>query len=186
MSSSLIQCPKCRTSLMEWVFNQSAPAPCPGCGNPLQIEIFPAFFRRMAGERAGEAVMVEGESSCFYHPQKKAVLPCDACGRFVCALCDCEMKGRHLCPACLQSGQKKQSIQGLEDSRTLYPQQAFVLSLLPLFITGAAAIFMALRYWKTPGSIVRPMRWAMPVALILGSLQTAFFVFLIVRAVAGK
>src|SRR5436190_2977326 len=126
MTPQLIQCPKCRTSLVDWAFNQPDTAFCPGCRSALQIALFPAFFRRAAVGRDGEAVMIEGESSCFYHPQKKAVLPCDACGRFVCALCDCELKGQHLCPSCLQSGQKKQTIQGLEDSRPLHAQQALI------------------------------------------------------------
>jgi len=125
--------------------------------------------------------MVEGESSCFYHPQKKAAVPCDACGRFLCALCDCEVKGQHLCPACLESGQRKKSIQGMEDVRMLHNRQAFVLSLVP--VLGIAAIFIALRYRKEPGSLVAPMRWAIPAALILGGVQTLLLMLLILLAV---
>jgi hypothetical protein len=147
--------------------------------------VFPALFRKQAPATAGEAVIIDGDSGCFYHPEKKAVLPCDACGRFLCALCDCELKGQHYCPACLQSGQRKQSIKGLEDVRVLYARQALVFSILPLFITGAAAVFMAIRYRKAPGSLVNPMRWAMPTALILGSLQTmgylALFIYLFTK-----
>jgi hypothetical protein len=182
MNSPLIQCPKCRAWLLDGVFNQPELAPCPACGAPLQIEIFPAFFRKIAAGRSGEAVIIEGESSCFYHPQKKAVVPCDACGRFLCALCDCELKGQHLCPSCLEASRKKQTIQGLEDERPLHRRQVFVLSVLPILITGPIAVFAALRYWKSPTSIVQPMRWAMPLALFLGSLQTAILLFLIVRA----
>ena len=149
------------------------------------VEVFPAFFRPFAPGHAGDWVMVEGESTCFYHPQKKAVVPCDVCGRFLCALCDCEIKGRHLCPACLESGQKKKSIQGLEDVRVLHSRLAFMLSLLPFFITGLAAIYVAIRYRKEPGSLVAPMRWAFPVALILGSLQTLAFLALIAYAIWG-
>ena len=183
MNSPQIQCPKCKARLFEPVFNQPDLVPCPACATPLQIEIFPAFFRRVAPGRDAEAVMVEGESSCFYHAQKKAVVPCDACGRFLCALCDCEVKGRHLCPGCLESGQKKRNIQGLEKMRVLHSRQALLLAILPLFITGLAAIYVALRYRKEPGSIVAPMRWAFPTALVLGSLQTLAFVFFIVRAI---
>jgi hypothetical protein len=111
------------------------------------------------------------------------VVPCDACGRFLCALCDCELKGRHLCPSCLESGQKKQTIAGLEDERPLHRRQAFALSVIPILITGPIAVFMAIRYWKTPGSLVSPMNWAMPAALILGGLQTLLLVFLIIFAI---
>jgi hypothetical protein len=177
-----VKCPKCQVALPETVLNRQGLTPCPACGAPLEVEVFPALFRRIAPGREGEAILVEGESSCFYHPQKKAVVPCQACGRFLCALCDCELKGKHFCPGCLESGQKKKSIRGLEDVRVLHSRQALLLAVLPFFLTGMAAIYVALRYRKEPGSIVAPMRWAFPTALVLGSLQTAVFLFFIVRA----
>ena len=144
----------------------------------------PALLRRIAPGREAEAVLIEGESSCFYHAQKKAIVPCDACGRFLCALCDCEVKGRHLCPNCLEAGQKKKNLEGLETVRILHSRQALMLSILPFFITGLAAIYVALRYRKEPGSLVAPMRWAFPTALILGSLQTLAFVALFIALLA--
>jgi hypothetical protein len=182
MNTLLIPCPKCSAGLLDGVFNRSDLAPCPACGASLQAEVFPAFFRPAAVGRGGEAILVEGESSCFYHPQKKAVIPCDVCGRFLCGLCDCEVKGQHLCPACLESGRKQSNIQGLEEVRMLHSRQALLLAVLPLFITGIAAIIYALGYRKEPGSLVQPMRWAFPVALILGSLQTLCFLALILYA----
>jgi len=186
MNTLLVQCPKCKTGLLGGIFNQPALTRCPACGAPLQVEIFPAFFRRTAPGREGEAILIEGESSCFYHPQKKAVVPCDACGRFLCALCDCELKGQHFCPGCLESGQKKRKIQGLEDMRVLHGRQALLLAILPLFITGLAAIYVVLRYRKEPGSLVAPMRWAFPTALILASLQTLGFLALFLILFLGK
>jgi hypothetical protein len=185
MNPTPVQCPRCKSHLLDGVFNQPALGACPACHAPLLVEVFPAFFRPLAPGQAGERVMVEGESSCFYHPQKKAVVPCDVCGRFLCALCDCQIKGQHLCPACLESGQKKKSIQGLEDVRVLHRRLAFMLSLLPFFITGLAAIYVAIRYRKEPGSLVAPMRWAFPAALILGSLQTLAFLVGIAFAIWG-
>ena len=178
-----ILCPRCQAPLAEIDFNQSQLAPCPACAAPLQVEIFPALYRPVLSGREGEAVLIGTESSCFYHPQKKAVVPCEACGRFLCALCDVELDGKHLCPACLESGKKKKTIHSLEDMRMLYNRQALVLAVLPLFITGLAAIYVAARYWKAPTSLVRPMRWAMPVALVLGTLQTLVFVIVIIAAV---
>ena len=115
---TLIQCPKCRAWLMDGVFNQPEFAPCPACGMPLQMEVFPALFRKISAGQGGETIIVEGESSCFYHPQKKAVLPCDGCGRFLCALCDCELDGRHFCPACLEAGKTRGKIKSLDNQRT--------------------------------------------------------------------
>ena len=130
---------------------------CPGCGDPLQVEVFPALFRRCLPVK-GETI-IESESSCFYHPQKKAVVPCQGCGRFLCALCDCELRGQHFCPACLEVGQKGK-IKSLENQRTLYDGIALSLAILPLLIfyftmvTAPMALYVAIRYWNAPRSIV--------------------------------
>jgi len=178
-----VPCTKCGSQLAGELFNTGSLIACPHCGARLQLEVFPAFFKPPEVGQTGDRVVVEVESSCFYHPQKKAVVPCEACGRFLCALCDVELDGKHLCPACLESGKKKKTIHSLEDMRMLYNRQALVLAVLPLFITGLAAIYVAARYWKAPPSLVRPMRWAMPVALVLGTLQTLVFVIVIIAAV---
>jgi hypothetical protein len=184
MSNETIQCPACRATLLNLAFNQPELTPCPSCGTKLLVDVLPAFFRRQAVGQEGELVLVEGESSCFYHPQKKAVVPCDACGRFVCALCDCEVHGQHLCPACLESGHKKEKIQGIEASRPLHGRLAFALSIFPFFITGLIAIYLALRYRREPLSLVRPRAWQFPAALVLASLQTLAFVAWIVYLIA--
>ena len=71
-------------------------------------------------------------------------------------------------------------LEQLETSRRIYGPQAVILSLLPLFITGLCAIYLAIRHWKSPGSLVTPRRWQMPVALTFGILQTLAFVVLFV------
>lgn len=177
MISPTIQCPKCRTSLFEGVFNRSEPAPCPSCQRPLQIEVFPALFRKISSSGSGELIMTEGEAACFYHPQKKAVLPCDACGRFVCSLCDCELNGQHFCPACLESGKTKGKIKSLENRRTLYDSLALSLSLLPLLIfyftiiTAPMSLFIAIRYWNAPRSLVHRTKIRFIFAVLFSSLQ---------------
>lgn len=191
MNNALIQCPKCRAWLMEGVFNQPEFAPCPACGVPLQVEVFPALFREIRSGGSGEAIMVEGESSCFYHPQKKAVLPCDGCGRFLCALCDCPLNGRHFCPACLETGQTKGKIKNLENQRTLYDGIALALAVYPMIIfyftifTAPMALFVAIRYWKAPQSILRRTKIRFVAAIIISLLQIAgwitLFVFLATR-----
>ena len=167
---------------MEGVFNQPEFTPCPACGVPLQIEVFPALFRPVRKSSLGEVVMVPGESACFYHENKKAVVVCEACGRFLCALCDCELHDQHFCPGCLEVGKKKRTVEQLETSRVLYDRQALLYSVVPLLITGVAAIYLAIRHRKTPGSLVAPRPWIMPVALVLGILQTAVLSGLVIYA----
>jgi hypothetical protein len=180
MENTLIQCPACHTELIRAVALHSDFAPCPACGATLRFCIFPAVNRPRAVGRSGETIMVEGESSCFYHPQKKAVLPCDGCGRFVCALCDCPLNGQHYCPTCLEAGRSKGKIKSLDNQRTLYDHLALALALYPLLtifgiyftlITGPAALYIAIRYWKAPPSLVHHNRIRFVFALILASLQ---------------
>jgi hypothetical protein len=179
MNTSLVHCPKCQAWLLEGLFNQPELSPCPACGVPLQIEVFPALFRNQSVGRSGEAILVEGESSCFYHPQKRAVIPCQGCGRFLCALCDCELHGQHFCPACLETGKTKGKIKNLENQRVLYDSIALSLAVYPLLIfyftlvTAPAALFVAIRYWNAPRSIVHRTKARSVVAVLLASLQIA-------------
>jgi len=191
MNASLIQCPQCQAWLLEGVFSRFELSPCPACGVPLQVEVFPALFRRIHPGQSGETIMVEGESSCFYHPQKKAVLPCQGCGRFLCALCDCELNGQHFCPACLEAGKARGKIKNLENQRTLYDGIALSLAVYPMLIfyftivTAPVALFVAIRYWNAPRSIVHRTKIRYLAAIVLASMQiagwVALFVFLATR-----
>jgi len=177
---------------MEGVWNQPNFVPCPACGVPLLAEVFPALFRTIPAGRSGEVIMVEGESSCFYHPQKKAVLPCDGCGRFLCALCDCPLHGQHFCPACLEAGRTKGKIKSLENQRTLYDSIALSLTILPLifyyltFMTAPVAIYVAIRYWNAPQSIVRRSKIRFIMAILIALLEIAGWAALFVFIFSGK
>ena len=186
MNNALIQCPQCRAWLMEGVFNQPDFAPCPACGAPLQVEVFPALFRKINAGQGGETIMVEGESSCFYHPQKKAVLPCDGCGRFLCALCDCALDGKHFCPACLEAGKSKGKIKSLDNQRTLYDSIALALAIFPMLIfyftiiTAPMALYVVIRYWKTPSSILHRTKIRFVAAMVISILQIGGWATLII------
>jgi len=184
--SALLACPKCRAWLLEGVFNRPDLAPCPSCGIPLEIEVFPAFFREISPGQSAQPVMVEGESSCFFHPQKKAVVPCAGCGRFLCALCDCEFGKEHFCPACLEAGKSKGKIKALDNQRTRYDNIALALALLPFLIfyftivTAPMTLYVAIRYWNAPRGAVQKSRIRFILAIIIAVLQiggwTTFFI----------
>ncbi len=177
MSDPILTCPKCRAPITDpALFNQPAWTSCRHCSTPVRVEIFPALFKPAVTGNPGQPILGEGESGCFYHPQRKAVVPCDACGRFLCALCDCEIHGKHFCPACLELSQQKKPVQGIENSRGVHGRLALLLALLPFLVTGIIAIFIAIRYRKEPGSLVKPMRWAFPLALVLASLQVLILI----------
>lgn len=176
MTASL-QCPKCKTPLTEAQLNLPDLTSCPGCSSLLQVVVFPALFRRMTPGRDGEALVVETEASCFYHPAKKALRPCESCGRFVCALCDCELHGEHFCPTCLETGKTKGKIKKLENTRTLYDSIALTLAVLPtpLFyvtiLTAPISLYIALRYWNAPRGILHRTRVRLILAVVFASLQ---------------
>jgi hypothetical protein len=187
-----ISCPKCQTRLLHGVFNQTELLPCPSCATPLQIEVFPAFFRKITPGQSAQAIMLEGESSCFFHPQKKAVVPCGGCGRFLCALCDCEFTGEHYCPACLETGKSKGKIKALDNSRTRYDSIALTLALLPVLIfyftliTAPMTLFVTIRYWKAPRSLVRRTGVRFTIAVLLALVQIVGWSIFIIALVAKK
>ena len=156
-------CDKCRAVLPDALFNTPEPVGCPGCHAPLLVQVFPAFYREQAGARAAESIASDEDASCFYHPRKKAVVPCGQCGRFLCALCDLELDGRHLCPGCVEAGRAAHGTLALQNGlllqgRTLHDKIALSLAAAPLFpvflffslFTAPAALFMVVRYWNEP------------------------------------
>lgn len=190
-AAQLIACPKCKAVLGPEFFNQPAWQSCPSCAANLRVEVFPALFREDKTV-AAERVTLEGEASCFYHPEKKASVVCDACGRFLCALCDMDFDGRHICPSCLEAGRHKGKIIKLQNSRTRHDRIALSLAVLPLLIfyftvfTAPAALFYSIRHWKSPGSIAPNWRRLnLTIAIAFASAQiigwVVFFTWLAVK-----
>jgi hypothetical protein len=172
-----LECNKCHAPLGPELFNRLELAPCPRCAALLQIDVFPAFFRTLGPGAGAQTILVEGEASCFYHPQKRAVLPCQGCGRFLCGLCDCELHGEHYCPACLETGRNKGKIKRLENRRTLYDSIALALAIFPILfiyatvLTAPMTIYVAIRYWNAPLSIVHRSRVRYIIAIVIAVLQ---------------
>jgi len=172
MPEAALSCPLCRTP---WPTDPVALAaltacPSPLCNTPVQIEVFPAFTRPIAVGTIGEAIVIEGEAACFYHPQKRATVPCGICGRFLCALCDLELNGQHVCPNCLETGRKKGQLENLDTRRTPYDSAALTLACVgPLTcgITSVLAIGFALYGWRKPGSLIPRTRFRSILALVL-------------------
>jgi len=173
-----IVCPDCFRTLPRETWNTPR-VRCGSCGAALQVDVFPARFAGLAAGKAAETILADGEVGCFYHPGKRAALPCDGCGRFLCSLCDVELGGRHICPRCLETQRKKGRLDTLETERTLYDQIALSLAILPMIVfyltvlTAPATIFVSLRYWKRPGSLVRPTKFRFVLAMVIALLQIA-------------
>lgn len=172
----MIACPNCRTIVPVQFANTGAVHKCHNCLTRLRTELFNAFHRPMEQGQSGDEVQERGEAECFYHPGKKAVAPCSACGRLLCALCEIPFDDRTICTGCLQSGRNKKEIKSLEKSRFLYDSLALNLAFWPLItffffifwiFTAPVSIFIVLRYWRTPTSLLPRTKFRYVLALLL-------------------
>ena len=141
---------------------------------------FPALHRAPPTGSAAELVMEEGESSCFYHTGKRAVAPCDRCGRFLCALCSIELDGRHFCPTCLETAVDPANIRVVEPARTRYDQIVWSALILPLPLcmvlgplTATGALGLALWKWRAPPSLVSNTRLQLVLGMGLALIELA-------------
>ena len=187
--TTVVSCTRCNKPLNKEIINTYETAACPSCSALLRADVFPAMFREMPAGKSGEVLLEKSEASCFYHHQKKAVIVCSLCGRFLCALCDVEFNEEHLCPSCLEKGRTKRKIKSLEDHRTCYDKIALLIAIVPMLgfwitiLTAPISLFITIRYWKAPGSIVRKTKIRFIAAFVIASLQivgwTFFFASLI-------
>jgi hypothetical protein len=177
MESSVITCTRCETPIRVETINTSALIPCSTCKEPIRADVYPAFYRKPPSGRTGEPLQAETEASCFYHPGKKAAVACSVCGRFLCALCDVDFNNRHLCPACLEKGKTKHKINTLENHRVCYDRIALFIALFsmlliwPTLITAPIVLFMVIRYWSAPGSIIPRSKVQFILAFVMACLQ---------------
>lgn len=185
----ILECPKCSAVLPAGTPGDPGRIDCPTCGIELRVVVFPALFRDDVKPVVAESVMADGEASCFFHAGKKAVHPCAGCGRFLCALCDLEIAGEHLCASCVESGRKKGSIQQIEAKRFIAGYCCLSLGILSLLIFCMPLSFVILPtqiiLWamnrKKPQSLVGKRPWVgYVVGMALSALSILFWLSLFV------
>lgn len=160
MSAPHLPCPKCRKPLEPPGSEGPGALRCPQCRTAFQFEALPALFAGPRIGRPGEALVDAGEASCYFHPEKRATIACESCGRFLCALCDLEVDGRHICPSCFSAGRKKGTLGSLDQFRISWPGLAILcVTVLPLgfypftpIFAACALVFLGIGV-KKPGSI---------------------------------
>jgi hypothetical protein len=187
--AAAIPCPSCTQPLPDSLWNRPSLALCPTCAKPVRGVTFPARDHRVVG-RAPEQVIIEGEATCFFHADKKAVVPCGHCGRFLCALCDVELNGQHLCATCLESGRRQGQIATLENRRFRWDKAALALAaapvVVPVFIyftllTAPATFAVIAIGWKKPRSILGGGRWRFIVAGILALAEIGAWIAILIN-----
>jgi len=165
MEPAPLTCPQCGHVLWGQMVSSPVFGPCRGCGRQLRVDTFPALLARTVPGRDGRPLIVGDNASCFFHPARQAEVICESCGRFLCALCDLEVNGRHLCSTCLEKTTREAPGIELVKERTRYDSIALTLAVLPIItirgtLFGApAALFVVFRYWNKPGSLVGKRGW---------------------------
>ena len=101
---SFVACPACGFALPLDALARGGEAPCPQCRARLSGTLFPMFWSPEPAAPSLADHAGDDEAVCFFHPENRAALACDRCGRFLCAVCDMPLGTRHLCPTCLTSG----------------------------------------------------------------------------------
>jgi len=183
MATEQLVCGRCNTPVPAADWNREH-AFCAACHAPVKVSVFPAFFARPEVPSSGTLVLEEGESSCFYHPRKRAVVPCDRCGRFLCGLCQVDFLGQNWCPQCVQAGSQKGELAQLDAQRTLYDNLALMLATVPLLvfvltpITAPVTLYLVIRYWRAPSSILPRTKIRFYVAAVLAILQIVGWIWL--------
>lgn len=160
MIAEPLACPKCRAPLPEALHNLGHLAPCPACRTAVQCAVFPALHAAPRIGRPGEPLVEASEASCFFHPEKRAAVACEGCGRFLCALCELDLDGRHICPSCLTAGRKKGALGNLDRFRVSYGGIALLVAVLPAIgawpltpITAPIALVVACIGLRKPRSL---------------------------------
>jgi hypothetical protein len=178
-----VGCSRCNTPIPAGDWNREH-AFCVSCRAPIQALVFPAFFLKPGSATSGTPVLEAGEASCFYHPLKRAIVPCDQCGRFLCGLCQVEFLGQNWCPRCIQASSEKGQLTHLDRSRTLYDNLALMLAIVPVVlvfttvITAPITLYMVARYWRAPSSILPRTKIRFYIAALLATIEIGAWIWL--------
>ena len=175
MKPSLISCMRCRAPLpVATAGNGAQTIACQRCALAADVWLFPALYRHDENRQASTRAL-SGDATCFNHPERQALSVCETCGRMLCGLCHIDFNARTLCAACLhrEHALARRGGKGFDAQRLRYDQMAFMAVVLsPLvwyasFATAAYALYLAIRHWRTPVSLLPFSRWRFVVASLL-------------------
>jgi hypothetical protein len=177
----MLSCTKCWSLLPAYAVGEANAHACPSCGTAFEIQLFPALVTGPQRLTPNDLTLAEGAASCFHHASKRAHASCMKCGKFLCALCSLEIGDQVWCSQCLSGGAGK-GASPLEERRVLWDSIALGLAVgttVVLFLfyfwifTAPAAIFIALKYWNRPTSLLPRTKIRFVLAIMLGFVQIA-------------
>jgi hypothetical protein len=183
-------CPLCRRLLGPEFWNTGQFQVCPGCSTQIMATTFPVI-----STPAGATTVLPceaGESSCFFHAGHRAETICDACGRFLCGLCSINFGKRKYCPDCIYRNRRERNDGLLIDQAILFDNIAIsilALSVLTLsylllgLVISSLALCLVFIGWRSQRTLVRRSRFRFGFALILGLVEGAAWVLLLLFAI---
>lgn len=169
---------KCDADIPELMYKGSGFHRCRSCKTIQNvIATFPALHKVSEEQFIGETLITDEDASCFFHPEKKAALPCHDCGRFICSLCDVNMDDKHFCPTCLNNEADKKEEGIFVKKMIQYDSLAMSISILSFLmwpitcITMFVVFFMCFKFWNKKPSLVRNNKWRFVVAFLIATGQ---------------
>lgn len=175
---SPVLCARCNAPLPPEAVEAKEMALCPNCGSSVMARVFPAILAKPNAILPAEIAAAEGEATCFFHFGKTAAATCARCGRFLCRLCQMDLRGETLCPECITSGMAKKKLAALENHRVCYDTVALAVATLPVLFfwyltmfTAPVALYIAIRYWRAPLSVLGRTKLRFVLAILLAAAQ---------------
>jgi hypothetical protein len=191
MTTDLLVCHQCQAPLpSEWAASREDSS-CPACDSPVTLYAFPTLLHGVPTGDAAQAIVEEEETTCFNHPNKRAEVTCDTCGRFLCNTCDVEVRDVHCCPKCLAAACKTEGRYRTNFPR--YDRLAAMLAFGPFFlfplafisvITAPIALVLVIRFWRYDAKPVKYERSMAILAFLFSALQVAGWAMLFVTLLA--
>ena len=195
-----VRCSSCGFGMPDALFARTGSADCSTCGKEVRATILPALYK---GPGARPPLLPEeppapGEPACFYNPDRRATKVCDHCGVFVSDAWAAKWGSQTVCLKCIEDLRSKHKDTRFEAKRTLWDNIALFLAVGPWVLAGLlvatfilygfailvlfttlatapAAVFVALRYWNAPRSLVPRGRGRLCWALGLGLVQVGLW-----------
>ena len=180
-------CPSCGERLPLETDSLSAPTYCAQCDSPVLMRLYPAFQRQEAVGVVGKRLVMEDESSCFFHETKRAEAVCDGCGRYLCSLCETPFAKKILCPECLERAEDEGELDELVTKGFRHGSVALLLAFGPILmwpltcISAPVAIGYSIKCWNKKGSLVHAPKPAFVVASLIAAVQIGLWVFLVLE-----
>lgn len=181
-------CPACDKANAVLLVPGAAESSCLACNKVVRVRMFPALRPAppvpppMPGDRPGE-----GETACFYNPERKATATCEQCGVFISEAWKAKWGARTLCLRCLEKLHAEKRGHQFESQRWMWDNIVLGLALLPLtlivwwtgFIAAPAAVILGIWAWRKPTSIVPRGKARMAIGLTLASAEVIGILVLI-------